>query len=108
MTGEKYVIDRDRAELILASIRGVCEFRNWNLLAAHVRTTHVHCVVDGDLIPNRAIGDFKAYASRILNQLDGEQTRWAREGSVRRLLTRETEQAAIRYVANGQGAPMAV
>ena len=36
------------------------------------------------------------------------QKRWAREGSTRTLPTQEAIHAAVRYVAEGQGAAMAV
>ena len=83
-------------------------FRDWELIAAHVRATHVHCVVGGVTLPNRVIANFKAYASRTLNRIEGNQKRWAREGSTRTLPTQEAIHAAVRYVAEGQGAAMAV
>jgi REP element-mobilizing transposase RayT len=39
------------------------------LLAAHVRTNHIHVVVEADLRPERVMNDLKPYASRYLNQL---------------------------------------
>ena len=59
-------------------------------------------------LPNRVIADFKAYASRTLNRIEGNQKRWAREGSTRTLPTQEAIHAAVRYVAERQGAAMAV
>jgi hypothetical protein len=82
--------------------------RDWHLVAAHVRSTHVHCVVDGVGCPNRAIADFKAYASRASNQVEGYRRRWAREGSTRRLPNSAAVQAAVRYVVDRQGEAMAV
>lgn len=34
------------------------------MLAAHVRTNHVHVVVDAGIDPERVMRDFKAYAAR--------------------------------------------
>jgi len=102
-----YLLDQRRAELVLIAIQEVCTFRSWQLLAVHVRTTHVHCVCEVQF-PNRAIADFKAYASRALNRTEGDRTRWAREGSTRALLSSEAIHAAVRYVADGQGEAMAV
>lgn len=101
-------IDRDAAAIVLAAIREVCAFRGWQLVAAHVRSTHVHCVVGGVDQPNRAIADFKAYSSRQLNLVEERRLRWAREGSTRRLLTCAAVDAAVRYVVQGQGEPMAM
>jgi hypothetical protein len=108
MSRDPYLLDKLRSRLVLASIRGVCTFRGWSLLAAHVRMTHVHFVVGGVTLPNRAIADFKAYASRALNAVEGNQKRWAREGSTRTLRNSRAIQAAVHYVTEEQGEPMAV
>jgi hypothetical protein len=88
-------------------MREVCVIRDWQLFAVHVRSTHVHCVVDGPEHPNRAVAEFKAYASRALNAKEGYRKRWAREGSTRRLPSIGAIRAAVRYVVEGQGDPMA-
>jgi hypothetical protein len=51
---------------ILEAIREVCSAREWELLALNVRTNHVHVVVQCDARPERAMIDFKAYATRRL------------------------------------------
>ena len=103
-----YKLDGATAGLALSALREVCLFRGWELLAAHVRTTHVHAVVDRIDQPNRAIADLKAYISRALNQLEGPRRRWSREGSTRSLRSDSAVQSAVRYVADKQGEPMAV
>ena len=108
MLESAYVLSWDAAKTVLRVLREVCAFRDWQLIAAHVRSTHVHCVVGGIDEPNRAVADFKAYASRALNRTEPRRRRWAREGSTRRLGTLEAIQAAVRYVADKQGEPMAV
>jgi len=102
-----YRLDRRTADKVLEAIREVCVVREWQLVAAHVRRTHVHCVVDGVEYPNRAVADFKAYASRALNR-EGYRKRWAREGSTRRLANNAAVLSAVRYVTEGQGEAMAV
>jgi hypothetical protein len=108
MRDASFELSWDEASIVLTTLREVCAFRQWNLLAAHVRTTHVHAVVGQIPDANRAIADFKAYASRALNRRNGLARRWAREGSTRPLRTGEAIQAAIRYVVESQGEPMAV
>ena len=103
-----YRLDLNAAQTVLKAVREVCVVRDWQLMAAHVRSTHVHCVVGGIAQPNRVVADFKAYASRTLNRAEGYRKRWAREGSTRSLRTNAAIQAAVRYVADGQGEPMAV
>ena len=57
------------------------------------------------------MNDFKAYASRGLNDAgfdNRERKRWTRHGSTRKLWTWEAVEAAIHYVVREQGEPMAV
>ena len=104
-----YVLDARRREIVLASIRRVSLHRKWLLLAAHVRTNHVHAVVDAGVQPERVMNDFKAYASRELNRLESStRKRWARQGSTRWLREGEDVRGAIQYVVERQGEPMAV
>jgi hypothetical protein len=41
-----YGMDRSRREAVLAAMLERCSDRRWRLLAAHVRTHHVHIVVE--------------------------------------------------------------
>ena len=106
-----YAMDSSRRETVLAGFLERCSECHWRLLAAHVRSNHVHLEVDAEARPERVMNDLKSYASRCLNRmgLDGPaRKRWARHGSTRWLWTRESVVAAIRYVVDGQGDPMAV
>jgi REP element-mobilizing transposase RayT len=107
-----YLLDAPRRELVLRAICEVCSYRGWRLLVAHVRTNHVHAVVQAEgERPERVMNDFKAYASRALNRshLDSANcTRWTRHGSTLYLWTDNEVLARVRYVASGQGEPMAV
>jgi hypothetical protein len=79
-----YYLNDDRRLIVLTAIREVCQYRNWNLHAAHVRTNHVHAVVETETRPELAMNTFKSYASRALNSLAGDEPdrkRWARHGS---------------------------
>ena len=102
-----YSLSSGTAHLVLNEIRRTCDFRGWPLLAAHVRSTHAHVVVAGIINPDHALGEFKAYASRILNRHEGMRSRWERGGSTRSLRDAEAIQSAIRYVADA-GHPMAL
>jgi REP element-mobilizing transposase RayT len=106
-----YLLDRDRRITVLDALREVCLHRNWSLWAAHVRTTHVHVIVEADVRPEKVMNAFKSYASRGLNRLgiDGsDRKRWARHGSTRWLWKDDDVQESIRYVVSGQGEPMEV
>jgi REP element-mobilizing transposase RayT len=106
-----YYLDRDRRATVLDALREVCFHRGWSLWAAHVRTNHVHSVVEAEVRPEEVMNAFKSYASRALNRLgiDGpDRKRWARHGSTRWLWKDEDVQDAIRYVVSEQGEPMQV
>ena len=78
---------------------------------SHVRSSHVHIVIEAETRPERVMNDLKSYASRCLNRLaldEPTRQRWARHGSTRWLWKPENVSAAIRYVVDEQGAPMAV
>ena len=106
-----YCLDLERRTAVLGALREVCLHRSWVLLAAHVRTNHVHVVVEADVRPEMVMNTFKAYASRGLKRLGTDQPdrkRWARHGSTRWLWRDEDVQAAIEYVVSRQGEPMEV
>ena len=42
MNQAPYDLDQIRRDAVLEAIQEVCARRGWNLLAAHVRTNHVH------------------------------------------------------------------
>jgi REP element-mobilizing transposase RayT len=111
MDQPSYHLDAVRRDAILDAIREVCEHRDWSLLAAHVRSNHVHTVVTGEVNPEQVMNDFKAYASRRLNRMRVDQPnrkRWARHGSTRWLWKPEHVSAAIQYVVGEQGAAMSM
>jgi REP element-mobilizing transposase RayT len=106
-----YSMDEQRRETVLGALIDRCADRGWSLVAAHVRTNHVHVVVDAEALPERVMNDLKSFASRRLNQLgfdDPSRKRWARHGSTRWLRGREAVFAAIQYVVDKQGEAMAV
>jgi hypothetical protein len=68
-------------------------------------------VAQAEVPPERVMIDFKAYASRRLNQMKLDEPgrkRWARHGSTRWLWKPEHVSAAIEYVVREQGDAMAV
>ena len=106
-----YFLDESRRHIVLQAIVEVCGYRQWVLLAAHVRSNHVHCVIHAILRPEQIMNAIKSYASRHLNKanLDGNRVnRWARHGSTRYLWKEAAVEAAIQYVVNEQGLPMSV
>jgi REP element-mobilizing transposase RayT len=108
-----YRMDSAQRPVVLEGLRAACRERGWNLRAAHVRSNHLHIVVQADARPERVLHDLKSYASRELNLagFDGpDRKRWARHGSTRWLGNEDNEHvaAAVRYVLEEQGEAMAV
>jgi REP element-mobilizing transposase RayT len=104
-----YALDDEKRGIVLAAIRQVCKHREWTLIAAHVRMSHVHVVVATDVFPEVAMQAFKAYASRFLGEREiTRNKRWTRHGSTKYLWKKEDVAGAVRYVIDGQGGPMAV
>jgi REP element-mobilizing transposase RayT len=104
-----YELDEPRRQAVLDGTIDRCIRQEWHLLAAHVRTNHVHVVVQAEDKPEFVMTQLKSAASRRLNDLgfdDRTRKRWARHGSTRRLFNDESVQQAIRYVIDGQGEPM--
>lgn len=104
MPSKAYDLDAGPREVVLRAIVDVCRHRGWTLLAAHVRTAHVHTVVQAEIAPERILNAFKSYSTRALNR----DQPWARHGSTLYLWTAEEVARAVRYVVSKQGDPMAV
>jgi REP element-mobilizing transposase RayT len=111
LTQPPYSMDKPRRKIVLDTIREVCRYREWTLLAVHVRTNHVHAVVQANAIPEKVMSDFKAYSSRRLNESgfdSKDRKRWARYGSTRYKWKWEEVMEAVDYVLRRQGEPMEV
>ena len=111
MDQDPYHLDQIRRDAVREAIQEVCADRGWSLLAAPVRSNHVHTVVDAEVPPERVMGDIQAYASRRLNRMgldEPNRRRWARHGSTRWLWKPKHVSAAIQYVVAEQGEAMSV
>jgi len=106
-----YLLNDARRNIVLSAIKEVCNHRLWSLLAAHVRTNHIHFAVRADIKPEIIISTIKAYASRRLNEAkldDKRVNRWTKHGSTRYLWRSEEVVSVIQYIVHEQGSPMAV
>jgi REP element-mobilizing transposase RayT len=111
MLQDPYLLNQASRPVVPAAIRKHCELRGWILLAAHVRSNHVHAIVESETRPERIMNEFKSYASRELNRLgvdSPERKRWARHGSTRWLWKDEDVRNALQYVIDEQGEFMAL
>jgi REP element-mobilizing transposase RayT len=110
MSQPAYELDEPRRLIVLKTVREVCRHRGWKLWAVHVRSNHVHVVVTANAKPEKVMADLKAWASRRLREACGESVdrdRWTQHGSTRYLNTHTALEAAVVYVVDEQGKPMA-
>ena len=99
-----------RRTIVTATVREVCEHRDWSLLALNVRTNHVHAVLAGLALPEKMMNDLKAYSTRRLieaHECEPGRRVWTRNGSARWLCSPRSVEAACRYVCEGQGEDLA-
>ena len=111
MNQPPYFLDERRRGIVLEAVCEVCLYRGWGLIAAHVRTNHVHVVVEAVVRPEKVMNDIKSYASRRLSKAEAhepDRKRWARHGSTRWLWKDQDVLDAVRYVVEEQGEPMAL
>ena len=91
---------------------GTCTDRDCgHLQFLHVRTNHVHGVVDAVDPHSLVVRDWKCYASRLLRKNGQEPaTRifWTHGGSARKIATARELVRAVDYVLNGQGEAMEI
>jgi REP element-mobilizing transposase RayT len=91
------------------TVREVCRYRGWMIVAMNVRTNHVHIVILAAAAAAKMLNYFKSYSTRRLRE-SGEwehsHSPWADRGSGRYLWTEEHIARAVEYVVNGQGGPL--
>ncbi len=100
----------EEREVVCDAIVSLCQERGWRLLALHVRTNHVHAVVNADREPGRVMSDMKARASRELTRAgfdDATRRRWTRHGSTLHLFDEATVVDKVDYTLNRQGVKLA-
>ncbi|MBA4064709.1 MAG: hypothetical protein C0501_13540 [Isosphaera sp.] len=111
MSQEPYRLDAGRRAVVRDAVVDECRFRGWPLLAAHVRSNHVHLVVTADREPEFVMRACKATASRRLNEAGydhPDRKRWTTHGSTKYLWREDAVAADVEYTLHRQGEPMAV
>ena len=105
-----FFLTAETRPIVLGALVDLAGHRDWHLLAAHVRTSHVHLVLVSNVPADRALVACKAAATKALNHADSDtlRKRWFRGGSTRGLRTPAAVTAAVHYVVDSQGAPMSV
>ena len=110
MTQPPYIMSTRERDIVCKAIIELAESRRWELLAAHVRSNHVHVVIRADRDSGRLMSDLKARASRNLTLAgygNAQRKRWTRHGSTQHLFREHDVEAKIRYTLDEQGERMA-
>jgi REP element-mobilizing transposase RayT len=103
------LLDDRQRPVVEQAIREVCQQRGWRLHAMNVRTNHVHIVVTADVPPEKAMNDFKSYATRAMRRAklcQSEDKIWSRHGSTPYLWDEKAVEQACQYMIEGQGAEL--
>lgn len=61
--------DSCQREIVLQAFRGVCQHKEWRLLAGHVRSNHAHVLVEAPDSIEKVMNTFKAWATRRLREM---------------------------------------
>ena len=88
--------------LVARTCKEVCSHRGWGSIAQHIRSTHVHLVIQAEVAPSRIIGDLKAYSTRSLKRAGIDRKRFWIPGGSKKYLWTETllSKLAIREVGS--------
>jgi REP element-mobilizing transposase RayT len=96
-------------DIVTATLHEVAAHRGWEILAAAVRSNHVHVVVVArGRKPEPVMTDLKAWSTRRLRergQVAAADAVWARHGSTRYLWNEQQVAAAVEYVREAQDLP---
>jgi len=109
MSQPPYLLDDQRRSIVRDAIVAECQFRDWSLLALHVRSNHVHMVVSAVADPETIMRMAKSHASRCLNRAgfeSADRKRWTTHGSTRYIWNEKELEDRIIYTLDGQGEPM--
>lgn len=91
-------------------IQKTCKHYDWCLFAVHVRSSHVHMIVQAACAPEKVLTQIKAYTTRALNKLTrqhSQQKYWSRHGSTRYIWSSTFLFPVMEYVMDQQGEKMA-
>ncbi|MCK5920935.1 MAG: transposase, partial [Methylococcales bacterium] len=102
------MFDEKMRRAILEAIMERCLWKQWHLYAAHVRSNHVHVIVNSTDPIDKVMASLKAWATRKLRQSGYDFPKvWTRHGSTKYIFTREKMLEKIHYVVHEQGEMMA-
>ena len=109
---DAFVLNGDHRNTVLQSLLKTCAYKHWRVYAAHIRTNHVHAVLQCDIAGKKAVSIIKAYATRVLknnySSLSQRKNFWSERSSARPIFGPEKLPFAMHYVIEEQGPKMAL
>lgn len=100
----------EKRRVVSETIVAHCRLREWELIAVHVRTNHVHVVVGyAGLTPEVVMGQLKSWTTRRLRDAglwSRDERVWTKHGSTRYLWKASEIEQATAYVVEGQGSEL--
>jgi REP element-mobilizing transposase RayT len=99
------LLSTEQRESVARVIQQHAEIRGWKLVAATVRTNHVHVVVSAAALPTQVRDQLKANATRVLRTTTPPITNekiWAKGGDIEFIDTDEELERVVRYVTEAQ------
>lgn len=107
-----FILNEAQREITLQSMKKTCDYFSWKIFAAHVRSNHVHIILQSTISKEKTMTKLKAYATQALRKNDNDllnrQKFWAVHGSTRLIWYPEIAFPALYYIVEEQGEPMAL
>ena len=102
-------LDATQRAIVLEALHQSCERHGWILYSAHVRPAHLHAVIGAPDSRSHILSVFKSETARALkNQGQCVKSPWSQGGNVLPLWNAVGFAAAVEYILEEQGRPMAL
>jgi REP element-mobilizing transposase RayT len=99
-------LNEELRQIVMNTVREVCDYRGWKLHAVNCRSNHLHVVLSApDVTPERVMSQLKSWCSRHLNERVGTKRRedwWTRHGSTLYLNSEAAVADKVDYTLNRQ------
>jgi REP element-mobilizing transposase RayT len=101
-------LEAEHRNFVLGAVFELCSVRKWHLFALHVRTNHVHAVVQADCRIDLVMDNLKRWSTRRLRESGFSAPKiWTLKGSGKYIFKPEKLLEKIHYVIYEQGVMMA-
>ncbi len=99
--------DQKQREIVLGSLIQHCLVKQWRLFAAHVRSNHVHAVIQSGHPIDNVMTGLKIWATRTLGEGGYQYPKvWTVGGSKRYIFSDDKLREKVHYIIHEQGVMM--